>query len=82
MAEDFDQFIAENLDDLIPGRKRRRHLLADGLLLDVIDKLLDDFEVDVGLKQRQTNRAQRLLNVFFIEDGFAPQGLERALQLL
>ncbi len=78
-AQDLDQFIAENLDDLLGGRKRGRHLLADRLFLDVIDQLLDDFEVDVGFEQRQANCAQRLLNVFFIEGGLAAQGLERAL---
>ena len=39
-AQNLDQFIAQNLDDLFGGRKRGRHLLADGLLLDVIDQLL------------------------------------------
>ena len=48
-----DQFIADNLDDLLARRQRRRHLLADGLGLNVIDELLDDLEIDVGFKQRQ-----------------------------
>ena len=70
-----------NLDDLLAGRKRGQHLLADGLVLDVVDELLDNFEVDVGLKQRQADLAQRLLHVFFVEGGLAAQGLERALKL-
>ena len=80
MAQDFDQFIAQNLDDLLGGRERGRHRLADRLLLDVIDKLLYDLEVDIGLKQRQPDRAQRLLHVFFVEGGLTPQGLEGALK--
>ena len=55
-------------------------MLADRLLLDVIDELLYDFEVDVGFQQRQADFAQRLLNVLFIEDGLPAQGLERTLQ--
>ena len=55
VAQHLDQFIAQNLDDLFGGGKRGRNLLSDGLLLDVVDQLLDDLEVDVGLKQRQTN---------------------------
>jgi hypothetical protein len=47
----------------------------------VIDKLLYDLEVDVGLEQRQPNGAQRLLHVFFIEGGLTPQGLKGALKL-
>ena len=61
VAQDRDQFIAKNLDDLLGRRERGHHLLADGLLLDVIDELLYDLEVDVGLEQRQTDRPQRLL---------------------
>ncbi len=80
-AQDLDQFIAQNLDDLLGGRERRRHLLPDSLFLDVVDELLYDLEVDVGFEQRQPDGAQRLLNVFFIEGGLAPQGLERALKL-
>ena len=50
------------------------------LFLDVIDKLLYDLKVDVSLEQSQPNGAQRLLHVFFIEGGLAPQGLESALK--
>ena len=57
LAEDLDQFIAHNLDDLLARRQRRQHFLADGLGLNVVDQLLDDFEVDVGLKQRQPDLA-------------------------
>ena len=73
-AESFDQLIAQDLDDLLARRKRGRHLLADGLFLNVVDELLYDFEVDVGFEQRQTDLAQRLLNVFFIEDGLRRAG--------
>ena len=82
VAQKFDQLIAQNLDDLFGGGKSSRHLLTDGLFLDVIDQLLDDFEIDVGLKQREANGAQRLLHVFFVEGGLATEGLECALQLL
>ncbi len=66
-AEDLDQFVAQNLDDLLSGRKRGHHFLTDGLGADLVDQLLDDFEVDVGLEQRQPDFAERLVNVLLGE---------------
>ena len=80
VAEDFDQFVAHNLDDLLAGRKRSQYLLADRLRLNLVDELLDDFEVDVGFQQRQTDLAQRFLDVFFAENGLAAQALKGALE--
>ncbi len=79
-AQDLDQFIAKNLDDLLGRRERGRHLLPNRLLLDMIDELFYDLEVDISLEQRQADGTQRLLHVFFVEGGFAAQGLKRALQ--
>ena len=39
-AQDLDQFVAHNLDDLLAGRERGHHLLADRLRPDVVDQLL------------------------------------------
>ena len=55
LAEHLDQFVAHDLDDLLARRECRQHFLADRLRLDLVDELLDDLEVDVGLEQRQTN---------------------------
>ncbi len=43
-------------------------------------RALDDFEVDVGFEERQTDFAQGLLNVLFDEDGLSAQALEGALE--
>ena len=51
-AQNLDQLIANNLDDLLARRKRGRNLLADSLRLHLIDELLNNFEVDVGFEQR------------------------------
>ena len=79
-AENLDQFVAHDLDDLLARRKRGHDFLADGLGLNLVDELLDDFEVDVGFEQREADFAQRLLDIFFGEDGLSAEGLERALQ--
>ena len=63
-----------------PGERAVSHFLPDGLGLDLVDELLDDFEVDVGFEQRQPNFAQGLADVFVGEDGLSAQGLEGALQ--
>ncbi len=79
-AESLDQFIAHDLDDLLAGRKRGQHFLPHGFGLDAVDQLFHHFEVDVGLKQRQPDFAQRLGNVFLAKPGLAAKGLKRALQ--
>ena len=60
-----DQLVADDLDDLLGGRKSRHHFLANSLLADVLDQFLDDVEVHVGLKQRHADFAQCFGDVFF-----------------
>ena len=79
-AEDLDEFVAHDLDDLLAGRERGHDFLTDSLGADVVDELLDDFEVDVGLEQGEADFAQRLVNVLFGERGLAAEGLEGALE--
>src|ERR1700680_1508352 len=80
VSERLDQLVADNLDDLLAWRKSCENFLADSFGLDAVDQLLDDFEVDVGFKQRQANLAQRLRNVLFGELGLSAKALERSLQ--
>ena len=79
-AESLDQFVAEDLDDLLAGRKGGHHLRSDGFGADAVDEVFDDLEIDVRFKQRQTNLLQRLIDIFFREDGLPAQGLEGALE--
>ena len=60
LAEERDQFVAHDLDDLLGRRERGQHFLADGLVADVLDQVLDDVEVDVGFEQRDADFAQGL----------------------
>ena len=78
-AENLDQLIADDLDDLLGGRKRHEHFLAHGLLLDVFDELLDDAEVDVGFEQRDADLAQGGFHVLGRELAFAAQVFEDPL---
>ena len=63
-AQDLDQLLVNDLDDLLGGRKRAEHFLAHGLDFDVLDELFDDLEVDVGFEQRHADFAQGALHVF------------------
>ncbi len=80
LAEDGDQLVANNLDDLLGRRKRGHHFLADGLVANVVDQLLDDFKVDVGFEQRKADFAERLGDIFFSDGALSAQVLEGALQ--
>ncbi len=73
LAQQLDQLIAHDLDDLLGGRERGQHFGADGLGADVLDQLAHDVQVDVGLEQRHANLAQRLGDVFFGERALAAQ---------
>ena len=81
-AENRDQFVAHDLDDLLRRRQRGHHFLAERLLADVLDELFDDVQVDVGFEQRHANFFERLADVFFGKGSLAAQVLERALQLI
>ena len=81
-AEDLDQLLVNDLDDLLRGRKRGQDFLAHGLRFDVLDELLDHPEIDVGFKQRHADFAQRALHVFGREPAFAAQVLENPLQFI
>ena len=78
-AQNLDQFLLNDLHHLLRGRERRKYFLAHGFLLDVLDELLDDFEVDVGFEQRQANFPQRAFHVGGRELAFAAQVFENPL---
>ena len=81
-AQDLDQLFVNDLDHLLRGGKRGEHFLAHGLLLDVLDELLDNLEIDVGFEQRHADFAQSALHVFGREFAFAAQVFEDPLQFI
>src|SRR5581483_1385420 len=79
-AENLDELVANDLDDLLAGRKGCHHLLADGFRLHLVDELLYHFEIDVGFEKGQPQLAQRLLHVLFVENSLPAQGFEGSLK--
>ena len=81
-AEQCDQLVADDLDDLLGGRKRGEHFGSDGFDADVLDQVAGDVEVDVGFEQGHADFAQGFGDVFFGERALAAEGLEGALQFV
>ncbi len=81
-AEDLDQFLVNDLDDLLRRRERHEHFLAHGFLFDIFDELFDNTEVDVGFEERHADLPQGGLHVFSRKFAFAAQILENPLQLI
>ncbi len=77
-----DEFVADDLDDLLGGREGGEHFGSDGLDADVLDEVADDVEVDVGFEQGDADFAQGFGDVFFSEGALAAEGLEGALEFV
>jgi len=69
-----------DLHDLLGGRERGEHVLADGPRPHPIDELADDLEVDVRLQERHPNLAQGFLDVVLGETSAASKTVEDGLQ--
>jgi hypothetical protein len=76
-AEDGDQLLVNDLDDLLRGVQRLADLLAPGALLDRRDEVLDHRQRDVGLEQGDPDLARGRVDVGLGEPALATQVLER-----
>ena len=79
IAEQRQQLVADDLDDLLARRQAPQDRLVHRAIADAVDERLDDLEVDVGFEQRQPNLAQRRLDVVRRQPHFAAQRLEDVL---
>ena len=75
-AEDRDELVVDDLDDLLGGVQRTADLLAAGPLLDRGDELLDHGQRDVGLEQRDADLARGGVDVGLGEPALAAEVLE------
>src|SRR6185437_13555792 len=62
-AEHLSQLVADDFDNLLAGRERSENVFAHRLIFNLLNELLDNFEVNVGLKQRYADFTERLLHV-------------------
>ena len=75
--EHVDDRVVDDLDDLLGAGDRFEHPLAERALTDRGDELTDDFEVDVGLEERDAHVPQGLLEIGLGDAWATPEALER-----
>ena len=63
VAHQSDQFLMDDLDDMLGGRQALQHFGANRALRHFRDEILRNLIVDVGLKQRQTDFPHRGLDI-------------------
>ena len=62
------------------GSQTFQHVLPDRLLANAIQELFDDFEVHVGLEERQTHFLQGLSDIFLREHTLPAKFLENPFE--
>ncbi len=82
VAEEMDQFVVDELDELFAGRDGREHVLAKRLLLDAIGEVACDLIVHVRIQQRSPNLAHRIGDIQLVDSPLAAYILQRTLKLL
>ena len=75
-AEDRDELLVDDLDDLLGGVQRLADLLAARPLLDRVDELADHRQRDVGLEQGDPDLARGRVDVGLGEAALAAEVLE------
>ena len=75
-AEDPDEFLVDDLDDLLGRVEGGRHLCTLGALLDLGDEPADHRQRDVGFEQRQADLAGGPVDVGVGQSAFAAQILQ------
>ena len=81
-AQDVDEFVVDDLYDLLGGRERGRDFFAEGAGADVLDELVDDGEVDVGLEEGEADLAEGVGDVLVGDGALAAEGLEGTLEFV
>lgn len=81
-AEDVDQFVVDDFDDLFGGRERGGNFFADGAGADAFDEVGDDGEVDVGLEEGETDLAEGVGDVLVGDGALAAEGLKGTLEFV
>ena len=81
-AHKLGHLIADDGNDLLGSRQAGSDLLTDAALGYLLDEILGDGVVDVGLKQRHANLTHALLDALLRQLALAAQLAQCALQLL
>ena len=82
LAQQVDQLVAHDLDNLLGGTECRRHLGAHRLVPDVLHQLVDDGQVHVRFEQGEADLADGLGDVLIGDGALATEVLKGALKLI
>ena len=80
-AEEGDELVVDDFDDLLGGAEGGGDLGAEGFDADVGDEVVGDGEVDVGFEEGEADLAEGVGDVFFGDGALAAEGLEGTLEL-
>ena len=80
LAQQVQQFVANNLDHLLVRRKLQHHFGAERLAADVGQQFVRHADGDVALQQRFADFAQRDIQMLVGELALPAQVLESSLQ--
>ena len=81
LAEDVDELVVDDLDDLLGGERAVATCVAEGAGADVLDEFGDDVEVDVGLEEGEADLAEGVGDVLVGDGALAAEVFEGALEL-
>ena len=81
-AEELDQFVVNDFDDLLAGHDALEHVLSHALLLNAFDELAGDFEVNVGGEEGGAHFLECVGHVFLGEFANAAQIPECAAEFV
>ena len=79
-AHQVNEFIMNNLDDLLGGVDVFDDILSHRFLTDVLDEVLYDLEVYIGAEKRHANFAQTLGDILLAQSAFARHLAEDACE--
>ncbi len=81
LAHQRAQFFPDDSDNVLTGGEALQDLLRQRSGFDVLEKAFDDFIVDIGFQQCQTDIAEDLRHNGFVQQTAASQALENCLKL-
>ena len=81
-AEDVDELVVDDFNDLLGRAEGGGDLFTDGAGADVLDEVVDDSEVDVGLEEGEADLAEGVGNVLVGDGALAAEGLEGTLEFV
>jgi len=81
-AEDVDELVVDDFDDLLGGGEGGGDLFAEGAGADVLDEGVDDGEIDVGLEEGEADFAESVGDVLVGDGALAAESFEGTLEFV